>query len=318
MLIASQARSCCNNRNEGMKNRYFKLAYSLHNRLPQRSGKILLKPMEIIERYNLWKAERSGPPYRPSHRKIIIDITSACNLGCVDCNRSCASNQAPSQEHMGLDQIEKFIKQSVENNRVWKEILIEGGEPTQHPHIREIIELLLIYRKRYSPGTFIKVQTNGFGERCGKVLESLPEREVYIHNSGKSSVFQQEHWDFNLAPCDSSEYDQMDFSTGCHLPACYGLGLTCNGYYPHPICGGIDRVYGWDIGRKMLPDVNDSMRDHFEKLCPVCGFFRVAAIRNKDKGKKLKFVEIERETVSESWQKAYRQYHVKAPHLKRY
>jgi MoaA/NifB/PqqE/SkfB family radical SAM enzyme len=54
-----------------------------------------------------------GPQYKRSNEKIEIDITYKCNLRCANCNRSSA--QAPSEERMTVAQIEKFVKESVDN-----------------------------------------------------------------------------------------------------------------------------------------------------------------------------------------------------------
>ena len=55
-----------------------------------------------------------GTEYKPNHECIEIDITYACNLGCHSCNRSVS--QAPADQ-MSLDQIRRFIQDSIQNNR---------------------------------------------------------------------------------------------------------------------------------------------------------------------------------------------------------
>jgi hypothetical protein len=298
---------------------YLKIAKWFPRRFRENVERMPLHPFNLMERYCLWKAERSGPPFRPSHRKIIIDITAACNFCCTDCNRSCAPNQAPSKENMDIAQIEKFLNQSIQQGRIWEEICIEGGEPTLHPQLKDIVSLLIKYKKRYSPKTFIKIQTNGFGEKNRTVVADLPIDEVYVYNSGKSSNIQQKHLPFNVAPCDEADFCGCDYSIGCFLPACYGLGLNRNGFYPHPICGGIDRVLGLDIGRKKLPHIHDSMRDHFRKLCPLCGFFRFMIMqRNKKRAQKQFETRQQRNTISGTWLNVYEQYRRNPPRLSKY
>jgi hypothetical protein len=220
---------------------------------------------------------------------------------------------------MDIVQIEKFLNQSVQQDRTWEAISIEGGEPTLHPQLKDIVYLLIKYRKRYSPKTFIKIQTNGFGEKNRSVVADLPIDEVYVYNSGKSSINQQNHWAFNLAPCDEAGFQRYDYSIGCYLPACYGLGLTRYGFYPHPVCGGIDRVLGLDIGRKQLPHIHDSMRDHFRKLCPLCGFFRFMIMqRNKKRAQKQCETRQQGNTISGTWLNAYEQYRKNPPPLSQY
>ncbi len=260
------------------------------------------------------KAIRSGPPYFPSHDRIIIDITTLCDLHCKDCCRSCGVNQAVSEEHISLDQITKFITESVEYKRKWKDINIEGGEPTLHPQFSEIIELLLNYKNTHSPFTNIIVSTNGFGKEYKELMESLLRKKVDVNNSGKISSQQDFHCGFNFAPCDLEEFMNADFSGGCFLTARYGLGLTMYGYYPHPICGGIDRVFGFDIGRNEMPGSDDQMRDLFAKLCPYCGIFRYMA---QQTGKKRyhPWNDHHKGKVSDTWENAYTRYRQKKPDL---
>ncbi len=217
-------------------------------------------------------AWRSGPPYRPSHRRIIIDITAACNLGCVNCNRSCGPDQAPAPEHMTVDQVERFIEESRQQNRHWDMIQIEGGEPTLHPHFLEIVRTLDRYASRDSRWTVIQVNTNGYSEHSRAILQQLPPA-VTVYSSQKTQRVQIEHVTFNVAPVDAASHSDGCFSQGCFLPAMYGLGLTRYGYYPHPICGGIDRVFGMDIGRKTLPEPGNGLDEQFPQLCRYCGLF---------------------------------------------
>jgi len=44
---------------------------------------------------------------------------------------------------MSVEQIQKFINESVDNNVKWERIRVMGGEPTLHPDIFEILNLLL-------------------------------------------------------------------------------------------------------------------------------------------------------------------------------
>jgi molybdenum cofactor biosynthesis enzyme MoaA len=122
----------------------------------------------------LWKSTRLtrikkiptmlfGPEYKPNHHRIEIDITFKCNLNCFNCNRSC--RQAPSDEAMSVDQIKKFIGESISQIRKWECITIMGGEPTLHPGIFEIIKILLLYCKEHSPETSIRIASNGFARR---------------------------------------------------------------------------------------------------------------------------------------------------------
>ncbi len=279
-------------------------------------------PLHIFRRQHERQTRRawfSGPPYRPSHERIIIDITSVCNLACVDCNRSCGANQAPAREYMTPDQIRKFIAESVDQKRRWTAILVEGGEPTAHPHLYEIVHLLDDYRRRHSPWSWIQINTNGYSEAARRLASWVPAG-VEVYSSNKRGPLQEHHCAFNVAPADLSEFAGADYSQGCFQPTQYGLGLNRYGYYPHPACGGIDRVFGFDIGRKTLPAPDDDMRDLFPRLCRYCGFFRVfnRGVQPEFSPRPSAAERARHGQMTASWQEAYRRYRSAPPSLQVY
>jgi hypothetical protein len=276
-----------------------------------------IHPFRLLYNVELRRAIQSGPPYRPSHKGVAIEITEMCNLNCVDCDRSCGEGQAPSDERMSVAQIGKFIGESVAAKRRWESIELEGGEPTLHPEFFSILSLLLKYRKEHSPWTNIKVFTNGYGDKVRQVISRLPFFGVDVLNSRKTSSVQAHHVAFNVAPCDLPEHRDTDFSQGCYMPVCRGLGLTKYGYYPHPVCGGIDRVFGFDIGRKTLPRNDDPMTEHFKKLCKFCGMFFYRSRMPSDKEWPLPS-QLARGQKTESWIAAYQRYQQKKPVLSCY
>ena len=237
----------------------------------------------------------------PSKYRIHLEITYQCNLECNNCNRLCS--QAPSNEHMTIEQIQTFMKESTDNNVVWNWIIIGGGEPTLHPNILQILEMLLAYKKDYSRSARIELSTNGYGKAVKGILSKVPN-EIGILNSSKESNVQR-FCPINLAPIDSVFHRSIDFSIGCDaVPDC-GIALTPFGYYPCPVAGAIDRVFGFDIGRKKLPSFDDPMLEMLPKICKFCGAFRFA-FRTK------------RQVMSPSWEIALERYREKKPNLTRY
>jgi hypothetical protein len=118
-----------------------------------------------------------------------------------------------------------------------------------------------------------------------------------------------------MAPVDDPKFARHDFSGGCWLPAYYGIGLTRHGYYPHPICGSIDRVFGFDLGLKKLPPPNFFWKKHFRKLCALCGHYD----RYSPAGPRQTTGLIDdRGRMSTSWQRAYNKYREKKPVLSLY
>lgn len=243
-----------------------------------------------------------GPQYKRSRQRIEIDITYNCNLRCANCNRSCG--QAPTGEMMSLEQIEKFIKESIDNNIKWELISVVGGEPTMHPDILKVSGLLLDYKNIYSPKTIIQLVTNGCGLKVNEVLGNLSS-EIKILNSSKTDSSGTGFESFNIAPIDTEVFRRADFTNGCKIMKYCGMGLNSYGYYPCAVAGGIDRIFGLDKGRKVLPEKGDDLNDQLAIFCSLCGHFKEC---KASEGKQISHV----------WEKAYERYKKEKPILEKY
>jgi len=227
-----------------------------------------------------------GFQYKRSNNSIEIDITYKCNLSCPNCNRSCT--QAPTEESMTIEQIQDFIKQSIEKNIKWRKISLVGGEPLVHPNIFEIINLILDYKNHFSRKTKICLVTNGILE---EELNKVP-KDVIIINSNKKTVVNK-FSSFNIAPIDLDEYKNKDFRNGCQILKYCGMGLNMYGYYPCAVAGGIDRVFKLNKGRKSIPDKSDLMLDELDTFCKLCGHFK-------------KHDNVISSKMSQTWERAYK------------
>ena len=244
-----------------------------------------------------------NPQYQRSRKFIEIDITYACNLKCYNCDRSCS--QAPSRERMTVAQIRQFLDESIAGNIHWERIRILGGEPTLHPNLLEIIDMINNWRLEYAPDALIELNTNGYGSNIRKVLRIIPD-DIIIKNSNKNSR-EQLFDSFNIAPFDKIAYRFADFRNGCYLAKMSGIGLTPYGYYPCAPAGAIDRVFGFDIGRDKLPTENDDLYDQLKKFCCFCGHFE----------RRFHF-KVHHPIMSKTWKNAYELYTIKRPILHRY
>ncbi len=251
-----------------------------------------------------------GPQYRRCRDIIEIDVTYECNLKCLNCNRSC--RQAPSAERMELRQIEAFVEESRRRGKVWRTIKLLGGEPTLHPELTAILRTLLEGCAR-PHGTSVVLVTNGFSARSKEIIRSLPGEVIVDPTSLKDSAVQPQFGAFNMAPRDSRWFRFTSFRNACKIPSICGIGLTPFGYYGCVIAGGIDRVAGYDIGWKRLPEDAEEMGDHFERFCPLCGRFTEGYSIPWN----LKRPLLE-ERISPSWRKLYAAYQERAPQLTRY
>jgi len=235
-----------------------------------------------------------GYQYQRARRRIEIDITYACNLSCFNCDRSCT--QAPSGERMTLQQIELFVKDSIEKGIKWERIRLLGGEPTLHPNFLEILDQLLAYRESFSRETVIEVVTNGYGKKVENVLKNMPP-QIKVDNTNKTADTQPSFNTFNVAPRDLRKYRDANFRNACLISQNCGIGLTPSGYYPCAVAGGIDRIFGWNLGRQELPYDQDSMHDMLEAFCSHCGHFK----RNRQNL-------VNRPVMSPTWREAYARY----------
>jgi hypothetical protein len=241
-----------------------------------------------------------------SNNNLCIDITTACNLRCFNCQASV--RQAPANDIMSVEQIEKFVNEAIELKYYWNRVSLFGGEPTLHPQFFEILGVLKRY-KDFNPDSLIDVVSNGAGDKVKSVLAKLPDW-VSVECSEKEE--KEESFPFgtyNVAPIDTLAYRFLsDFSKGCPIVAlCYGLELSRYGYYPSSPCMHVDRVFGFDIGIKKLSQVNEqALRAQMKILCRYCGWFK----------KSTDIILTER--MSPSWKKAYAEYKKQKPKLSLY
>lgn len=248
-----------------------------------------------------------GPQYRRSRDLIEIDITYRCNLGCFNCNRSV--RQAPSAAQMSVAQIERFCAESRAQGKRWRRIRLLGGEPTLHPDLPRMLEIL---RAAFpSEETLIELATNGHGV-ANEVLARLPAW-LSIDNSQKTGSEQPHFGAFNLAPADDPRHRLTSFRNGCQVTENCGMGLTPYGYYACAVAGGVDRVAGYGVARHALPGDDDTMEDQLERLCALCGRFSDGHFIPHNLRRPL-----HGEPKSVSWTRLYAAYHLRPPLLPRY
>lgn len=211
-----------------------------------------------------------GPQYVRSRDRIEIDLTYACNLRCLNCNRSVT--QAPDKLHISRDMIKNFVAESIARGKRWKNIRLLGGEPTMHPEFLGILEDLLRYRKA-EPGCTMTLVTNGNGKGVKAMLAKIPAG-IVVENSVKEGNLQPSFGPFNMAPVDDPAYRYADYRNGCAVMKECGMALTPLGYYPCAVAGGIDRIEGNALGHAGIPADDDDMLAAAERLCRLCGHFR--------------------------------------------
>lgn len=260
----------------------------------------------------LWKTVAPGYdafkkrfiPWETSLNRVEMEITTFCSLACFNCDRSV--RQAPTGEFMSLEQIAKFVKESLELNWRWERITIIGGEPTLHPQFFEAAAIIKKYKDK-NPACVVEIATNGYGPKVQEVLVKMPEW-IKIRNSAKQSN-KHDFSSYNVAPVDLKKYRRANFKKGCWITEACGLGLTKYGYYPCGAGASVDRVFGFNIGLKNLSEVNRrALKKQLKRLCRYCGHFKDSFEAEK----------VSEDTVSPVWEAAYKTYKTKKPELDTY
>jgi hypothetical protein len=95
-----------------------------------------------------------GPAHLQHSCIYLLDITSQCNLTCP----ACFTQSSPAASlYLPLDQVLRAVETAIEREEGRLDVvMLSGGEPTVHPHIRDIVERLAAL-----PITRIIVNTNG-------------------------------------------------------------------------------------------------------------------------------------------------------------
>ncbi len=249
-----------------------------------------------FHRYEIWRLSKwatalLGKRWHRSAKLLEIDLTYKCNMRCNDCNRSVT--QAPENSHITRAKMAEYVQGWIADSYQWDRIRLLGGEPTLHPDFLEIVDDLRAYRQDHAPKMIIEVITNGFGKKVNAVLDQIPA-DIKVVNTLKTSNNQPVHQTFNRAPCDFAEHEKSDYANGCFVTEFSGTGLAPTGYYHCAVAGGIDRIFGLNVGRDGLPASDDEMRKEMEALCRYCGHFTA----------QMQAVP-EAERMSQSWKDGY-------------
>ncbi len=235
---------------------------------------------------------------------VEIELTTKCNLYCNSCNRVC--KLAKSDEQMSVEQIERFVQESVDSKHEWERIVLAGGEPTLHPDLTEIVKVLRSY-KGHNPECVYQLFSNKYTEESRDTVSRLPvwiRTEHKETRAQKTSNVQRKFYPMTYAPIDMG----IGVWPGCESSGVCGLGLSRNGFYPCGMAAAIDRVYGFDMGIRSVTEINPhrllEMIIHF---CSLCGY--KCRDHPYPKGE---------DYISETWDTALAVYNEKKPELTLY
>ena len=205
-------------------------------------------------------------------RGMVFDyyITHHCNLSCNNC---CALSNIDSisgkDTHISIDAVEKFIEK---NKHLGKHTIVKllGGEPTTHPDLEHIVDML-------TPHFTVWVLTNGIKDH--KVLH---REDVFVENSNKKPNEPQMFHTMYMAPIDDDRFKDVDYSKGCQMLAC-GHSVDYDGKWHICTVGRtLKRVIGVD-GYDSMEECNRNKEEYLNKVCRYCGLFKRQGYHDLDK-----------------------------------
>jgi wyosine [tRNA(Phe)-imidazoG37] synthetase (radical SAM superfamily) len=208
-------------------------------------------------------------------RCLEIDITYQCNLSCIQCNR--CLGKYPSKDYIPLKQISNIFLNLLLLEQPFTKIHILGGEPTLHPDLFKVLQVINSYREKIK-NTEIKLWSNGQGEKINQTLCLLPNW-VEVKITPKSNPFGNNNFEaFLAAPIDYKHLHIGDYENGCsniQANKC-GVGVNKNGFYVCPVAGAIDYVKKFGLGINNLKNLNnETFKKQCSQLCMYCGHFLV-------------------------------------------
>ncbi len=236
-------------------------------------------------------------------KTLEIEINSTCDMACPHCDRfiDCAPTSS-----MTVEQIGRFVEESLVLGWEWDRIHILGGEPTLHPELHKVVDALVRYRERY-PNVLLRLISNG----SGKLLRHRPFLErmgIAINVESKGGGLPSWFTNARRAPIDVlGSKDPLPPCAIFGISGC-GIGLTKHGFF---LCGAgasCARVAGLDIGIQRLADLTyEAALKQAKAVCNICSHHNLTRVPAAQDA-----------SISPFWQKAIAAYQRQAPRMTLY
>jgi len=207
-----------------------------------------------------------------------IDITYACGMDCLNCNRMTGIAPGRPEQDVTVAQIDGLINDSVRLKYPWRKWFLVGGEPTTHPELHEILDRIRAYRTSHRPRLEVTLATHGCGEPTQTILDTVTSAFPFLTvlNSHKTGAVHNHFIAPCAAPTDRGEHwASQHVYKGCHISRECGIGMTYQGFYPCAIAGAIDRIFALDQGIASLEQVSRAVLiEKYQVFCRLCGHYR--------------------------------------------
>lgn len=189
-----------------------------------------------------WYQKRGAICVGDWYSHCIIDVTNYCPMKCTNCNRGC--DVVDHHNWLIVQDVIDFL-QNISQRQI---ISIEGGEPTYHPKLIDIIDIAA----QLHPTALIQICTNGHSKHTQNILDTISHiPRVIIVDSHKEpgDIKQNNGLPFEKFRVSPKSLAQPREYLGCTFPFRSGPSLASNGrVYPCPCMGLIDDAFQLSIG----------------------------------------------------------------------
>lgn len=218
-------------------------------------------------------------------KRMELDVVDFCNIGCRLCVRGCELKSPNIKRGMlSISDIRKFLEESESCNIKWNKLRIVGGEPTLHPDIIEIIDIINEYKDNHNKECQICFYSNGITEKTKNIIDILRPRVHKMCDTmtiGKKQIKKTE--------CSTERYpnfyspyirpNDIGLRSAVEIGYCFvldGCGLGFSASTGYTICCDVHnlmRLRGDKSEMKTIKDLMDPQKfiDQMIKYCSICG-----------------------------------------------
>lgn len=217
-------------------------------------------------------------------RMIELDIVDSCEMKCRLCVRGCGLDSPfIIRRRLELSDIHKFIKESIETNIKWKIIKVVGGEPTLHPDIIKIINLLKNEYCNINKSVKIYFFSHNATKKAKEVNSSISSRvdKFVDYYNWKNKIYKKtigiidypHHYSPYIVPSEVGKKSAIE-NGFCMIPNECGLGFSSLGY---TVCCDMHNFIRLD--KKKYSKINrlqdlmnaDKFINQMLEYCHICG-----------------------------------------------